>query len=243
MRGKSPINKYLIVSIIFLAVGVPTAYAAIGDFISSFSCTTGGGTSFGQPLSVTVDSNDRIIVADNIPALVQIFDSTGSFLDSFNGTTGGGTQFVVPHGVTVDSIDRIIVGDINLSTVQIFNSTGSFLSSFDGTTGGGTQFSFPFAVTVDSNDRIIVGDNFLGIVQIFEGFTTMPCSPPTSGDWVVSLTCTMTGDATADGNVIVPNGVVLTIPNGVTLDINFATKNLTVRAGGGVLIQAGGTIT
>jgi len=70
-----------------------------------------------------------------------------------------------------------------------------------------------------------------------------PCSPPASGHWTVRLTCTMTGDATADGNVIVPNGVVLTIPNGVTLDINFATKNLTVRAGGGVLIQSGGSIT
>jgi len=53
----------------------------------------------------------------------------------------------------------------------------------------------------------------------------------------------MTGDATVNGNVIVPNGVVLTIPNGVTLDINFVTKNLTVQAGGGVLIQAGGKIT
>jgi len=72
---------------------------------------------------------------------------------------------------------------------------------------------------------------------------TPSCSPPASGDWTVSSTCTMTASATANGNVIVPNGVVLTIPNGVTLDINFATKNLTVRAGGGVLIQAGGKIT
>jgi hypothetical protein len=49
-------------------------------------------------------------------------------------------------------------------------------------------------------------------------------------------------NATVNGNVIVPNGVVLTIPNGVTLDIDFATKNLTVQAGGGVLIKSGGTI-
>ena len=47
---------------------------------------------------------------------------------------------------------------------------------------------------------------------------------------------------TLAGNVIVPNGVVLTIPNGVTLDINFVTKNLTVQPGGGVLIQPGGKI-
>ena len=70
-----------------------------------------------------------------------------------------------------------------------------------------------------------------------------PCSPPVSGPWTVPSSCKMTVDATVTGNVIVPNGVVLTIPNGVTLDINFATKNLTVQAGGGVLIKAGGAIT
>jgi len=69
------------------------------------------------------------------------------------------------------------------------------------------------------------------------------CAPPPSGDWTVSSTCTMTGDATANGDVIVPNGVVLTVPNTVTLDINFAVNNLTVQAGGGVKIEAGGKIT
>jgi len=68
------------------------------------------------------------------------------------------------------------------------------------------------------------------------------CAPPPSGLWTVSSTCTMTGDKTANGNIFVPNNVVLTIPNGVTLTINFATNKLTVQAGGGVLIQAGGSI-
>jgi len=68
-----------------------------------------------------------------------------------------------------------------------------------------------------------------------------PCSPPVSDDWTVSSTCTMTGDATADGNVIVPNGVVLTIPNGVTLTVPSGS-NITILSGGGILIEFGGIL-
>jgi len=68
-----------------------------------------------------------------------------------------------------------------------------------------------------------------------------PCSPPVSDDWTVSSTCTMTGDATADGNVIVPNGVVLTIPNDITLTVPSGF-NITILSGGGILIEFGGTL-
>jgi len=77
---------------------------------------------------------------------------------------------------------------------------------------------------------------------IYVKFTTPQCAPPGSGPWNVLSTCTMTGSATAGGNVIVPSGVVLTIPNTVTLTINFAANSLTVESGGGVLIEAGGKI-
>ncbi len=78
---------------------------------------------------------------------------------------------------------------------------------------------------------------------VYEYNINTPSCIVSSGDWTVISSCTLIGDATVTGNVLVPNGVVLTIPNGFTLDINFATKNLTVQAGGGVLIKAGGTIT
>jgi len=62
-------------------------------------------------------------------------------------------------------------------------------------------------------------------------------------DTTISSDCTITSTVTAGGNVTVQNGAVLTIPSGITLDIDFATKNLTVQSGGGVLIEAGGKIT
>jgi len=62
-------------------------------------------------------------------------------------------------------------------------------------------------------------------------------------DTIISSSCTVTLDVTAGGSVTVQNGAVMTIPSTVTLDINFATKNLIVEFGGGVLIQADGKIT
>jgi hypothetical protein len=88
------------------------------------------------------------------------------------------------------------------------------------------------------------GANNVENLFVIFGRTMDTCTPPGSGTWTVPATCTMTGgENIAPGNVLVPNGVVLTIPNGVTLNINFASFNLTVESGGGVLIESGGKIT
>lgn len=65
---------------------------------------------------------------------------------------------------------------------------------------------------------------------------------PPVGDWIVSSSCTLTSSSTAHGNVIIQNGAVLTIPNGISLDIDFTSKHLLVKSGSGVLIKAGGKI-
>ncbi len=174
------------------------AYAAPGDFISSFDGTAGSGTEFSFTHAVAVDSNDRIIVADFSLDIVQIFNSTGSFLDSFDGTTTDATQFLTAGFITVDSTDRIIVVDAVSGIVQIFDSTGSFVSSFDGTAGGGTQFLSPRGVTTDSNDRIIVVDSLWDIVQIFDS----------TGSFLSSF------DGTAGG------GTKFSSARGITVDSN-----------------------
>ena len=162
---------------------------------------------------------------------------TSSCHDGISGTGDGQLRF--PTGVAVNSSGNIHVAGPFNDRFQIFDSAGVFQSKFGSSGSGDGQFDGLFDIAIDST-RIYVVDHFNSRVQVFG---VPPCSPPASGDWTVSSTCTMTGDATADGNVIVPNGVVLTIPNGVTLDINFVTKNLTVQSGGGVLIKAGGKIT
>jgi len=68
------------------------------------------------------------------------------------------------------------------------------------------------------------------------------CKPPDSGDWIVSQSCTMKSSATAPANVRVQSLSVLTLPDGIVLDIDLKNFNLTVEKGSGVLIKHGATI-
>jgi len=69
------------------------------------------------------------------------------------------------------------------------------------------------------------------------------CSPPVSGDWTITSSCTLSSNAVAPGNVIVQNNSVLTIPSGLTLDIDFVNNFLKIEFGSGVRIKAGGSLT
>ena len=46
------------------------------------------------------------------------------------------------------------------------------------------------------------------------------CVPPGLGDWVPIESCEMSGNATVNGNLLLQNGRVLTIPNGIVLTVN-----------------------
>jgi len=74
-------------------------------------------------------------------------------------------------------------------------------------------------------------------------FVVTPCTPSVNDNWIVTESCTLLSDFTIIGNVTVQNNSVVTIPNEVTLNIDFVNFNLTVKSGSGVLIKSGGTIT
>ena len=67
-------------------------------------------------------------------------------------------------------------------------------------------------------------------------------TPEVSIDWIITQDCVLISNFSAPANVKVQNGALLIIPNGVILDINFLSRNLTIDFGSGVLIKAGGSI-
>jgi hypothetical protein len=68
------------------------------------------------------------------------------------------------------------------------------------------------------------------------------CILPTSGDWLVAQNCTFTGSATAPANVIVEEGVALTIAENSALNIDFSNHHLRIKNGANVLIKSDGKI-
>jgi len=232
---------------------------------SGVNLDTAGGTPFVMQIAIGINSTDYIFVGDEgVGAkLVQIFNPDGTY-SGVNLDTTGGTAFSIPSDIATNSTDFIFVTDIGTGLVQIFNPDGTFAGIVD--TTGGITFQMPEGIATNSKDDLIVGDITSNNVQIFSqgirdststslsstgqitttgNFGDVPCTIETAAnvDTIISTNCIVTLDVTAGGSVRVENGAVMTIPSGRTLDINFASKNLTVESGSGVLIESGGTIT
>jgi len=149
-----------------------------------------------------------------------------------------------PNTITVNQGDT--VNWVNSDDAAITITSGNSIDGPDGTFDSGlllsgTTFSHTFntAGTFDYFDAV----HPWASGQVIVNALLVPCSPPGSGDWIITSSCTLTSSSTAPGNVIIQNNSVLTIPSGVTLDIDFVNNFLKIKSGSGILIRAGGTIT
>ena len=99
-----------------------------------------------------------------------------------------------------------------------------------------------YSIYYDSTDA--TGNDAIQVIRTVEVIPPpASCTPPASGDWTISDSCMINSSATIQGNVLVRDSSVLSIPSGVVLDIDFASFSLTVQSGSGVLIKSGGTVT
>ena len=139
-------------------------------------------------------------------------------------------------GITGGSIGSIVSVSNNIITLGI---TGATISDSDDVTISYARTSGSFD-DVSGNSLLDFAGNVANTLD-----TTIPtfCTVSSSGDWIITTSCTLDSSATATRNVIVQNDSILSIPSGITLNIDFANNNLTVETGSGVLIKSGGTIT
>ncbi|MGB6463762.1 MAG: S8 family serine peptidase [Nitrosotalea sp.] len=133
-------------------------------------------------------------------------------------STGHGTSFAAPAVSGAFAILKQKNPSASVSTIlSDLRTTGTSISD------SGSGLSFP-RIEVDSAVR------------------SLSCGPPISGDWTIPSSCSISSTVTVPANVIVQSGSVLTIPNGLRLNIDFTHYHLLVKSGGGVLIKAGGAI-
>ena len=152
---------------------------------------------------------------------------------------------------TLDTTPPVItLNGANPQTIEL----GSGYTELGAITNDGSQVTInsdefrdivdTYSIYYDSTDT--VGNDAIQVIRTVNVIVITPpvsCTPPASGDWTVRESCTINSNTTVQGNVIVQNGSVLTIPSGVTVDIDFVSFNLTVQSGSGVFIESGGTVT
>jgi len=142
--------------------------------------------------------------------------------------------------------------DINTTTVISTYDPNGQRVSYSVTSGTSTPITTYYPsknYNVDSlanaTRHIFAGNTMLSTVtytpHIISG-NNPSCTPPSSGDWTISSSCTFTGAALAPQSVTVNAGKLLTISAGSKLLIDFKHYKLLVKKTGGVLIKKTATL-
>jgi len=149
-----------------------------------------------------------------------------------------GQRFIAsnPDGLsTTIDIEYVCLPNITSATA-ITDGSGNFQ----------VAISIPNACITPSTNvisaEIRVSGNSTGVVEVINHGLGAGCVPPPSGDWTVTQDCTLSGSATAPGNVIVEENIALTIAEDAALDIDFLNFHLLIKSGAKVVIRDGGKI-
>jgi len=221
------------------------------SFVDSFSVAAQDTSPTG--LAFSSDGTKMFVVGNvgddvNEYTLTSPFDvSTASFVDSFS--VAGQENSPADVAFSSDGTKMFVVGntgdDVNEYTLTSpFDvSTASFVDSFS--VAGQELGPVGLAFSSDGTKMFVLGAIGVDVNEYNITSITPSCIIDTtpSQNTIISSSCVVTSNITAGGSVTVQSGAVMTILSGFTLDIDFTTKNLTVESGGGVLIQAGGSIT
>jgi len=163
--------------------------------------------------------------------------------------------------VTLDS-----AGDVGeYTSIAIGNDGNPIISYYDFTNGDlkivhctspscstqDTPVTLDSAGNVGFYTSIAMTKNNFPIISYFDGTNDLlkiitqieTCAPTGPGIWIVEHDCHLGSSASAPENVLIQNNSRLTIPPGVTLDIDFTSYNITVKSGSSVWIKFGGSIT
>lgn len=121
---------------------------------------------FNSPVGITIDKLDRLYVADQGNARIQIFDNSDVPIKSIGTYGTADSQFQTLYGVTVDSNGNIYGVDYISCRVQKFDSNGTYLYSIGKTDGSGNYqyytgeggFSGPIDVKIDELNNLYILD-------------------------------------------------------------------------------------
>lgn len=205
--------------------GIATAIAAGNDY---YWGAIGAPACISSAIAVGASTDaDDFAMYSNIAEIVDMVAPGSSITSSTPGDTydtWNGTSMATPHVTGAFAVMKSKDPTATVTEIETaLENTGQTITE--------TWFDVPISLP-----RIDL-DNALN------AFVTN-CNPPDSGNWTVSSSCIVSaGDSVVPANMTVQNGVTVTIPNGVTLNMNLAVYNLVVQNGGKILVEDGGKIS
>ena len=150
--------------------GVRITVFTIGeDFIRDFGSYGEGDGEFIWPVSLDLDGEENVYVADQWLNRISIFDKGGEFLAKWGVAGSGDGQLDQPSGIAFGKEGVLYVVDSRNNRVQKFTQDGTFLGKWGEAGRGPGQFDLPWGIAVDRLGDVFVVDWRNDRVQKFKG--------------------------------------------------------------------------
>ena len=167
---------YVLASIVALALLIPAAVSAEGEFgyLDKWGEFGTGNGQFNWPYDVAIDSTGDIYVADTANYRIQKLDSEGSFIDEWGSIFDNPMKATI--SVAVDLDDNVYAAEKHEyfdppSThfrVRKLDSSGVVAAMWGDAGSGEGQFNTPHGIAVDSDSDVYIADTLNHRIQKFD---------------------------------------------------------------------------
>ena len=128
------------------------------EWIGEFSTGGRGNGELLWPVSIALDGDGNVFVADEALQRISIFDGKGRYLDKWGNKGSGEGEFDRPAGIAFDKEGDLLVVDGLNNRVQKFTGDGRFLSSWGRRGSGEGQLNMPWGIHIDEAGDVYIAD-------------------------------------------------------------------------------------
>ena len=116
---------------------------------------------------IAVNTEDQLVVTDNLGHCVYVFDKTGKRLRKTGGEGSHTGQLKFPKSISFLNDNEVLIADSSNCRIQRLNiQTGTAVKSFGKKGREKGEFDRPIDVTVDDEERIVVTEWGNGRIQV-----------------------------------------------------------------------------
>ncbi len=155
------------------------------EYITEFGSYGEADGQFIWPISIAVDSEVNVYVADEWLHRINVYKQDGEFLSSWGRHGSGDGELDRPSGLAVGKDGTMYVVDSRNHRVQKFTLDGKYLAQFGSFGTGHGQLNTPWGIGLDKDDNVFVADWRNDRIQQFSPMGEWQASfgqPGTGGD-------------------------------------------------------------
>ena len=155
------------------------------EYITEFGSYGEGDGQFIWPISIAVDSEVNVYVADEWLHRINVYKQDGEFLPSWGRHGSGDGELDRPSGLAVGKDGTMYVVDSRNHRVQKFTLDGKYLAQFGSFGSDNGQLNTPWGIGLDKDDNVFVADWRNDRIQQFSPMGEWQASfgqPGTGGD-------------------------------------------------------------